>query len=354
MRKDFYIFKRGSVWYVQYPLDSGGRTVARSTGQTNKTAAEKWARFRVPVAGSPEITFGDWQRSFFTSTCPHVSRLRAEGRTYSDQTEKANRRRLDKLKADPIHLVMMGELKRSDILALRDRVLAKLGKTRTAQATMQAVSIVVREALFRGTIQSDPFLGVGKIAYDEKVRHDLDDNTLRKVLNPASYHNKRMYEATLCAALTGMRAGEVRALQWGDIGSVIQIRRAAVQNHGSTKAPKWGKTRVCPYPKALSDALEPRRGKPDAWVFGVDTPLGYKAWADTVRKLGATLHQLRHTLNTRLLSAGIPSEVIRGAFGWSDPKVQDGYTHAVSFDYSPQAQAIDAIFKEATNEAKGD
>jgi len=355
--KDFYLSKRGTVWYVRFR--SGDKILtARSSGQTNKTAAEKWARAHCVAAGDSLMSLGDWSAPFFGDNCPHVSRLVAEGKSYSDRPKAMNRKYLVRLKADPVMRISLSDLSRAHMLELRDRVMAKYGKSRTTQLMMQAIATVVREAMFRGMIQHDPFAGVGKVAYEEKERLALSDEQLKVVLDPKKYENPLHWEATLCAALTGMRAGEVRALQWGDISDgVIRITRAAILYHSGTKAPKWGKVRVCPYPEELSKVLEPRRGKPGEWVFGTKGALGYAHWAKAVKDNGATIHQLRHTLNSRLLSSGVPPAVIRGAFGWSDSKVQDGYTHASSFDYAPQSAAIDSMYmslKEAPDEAEGD
>jgi integrase len=179
----------------------------------------------------------------------------------------------------------------------------------------------------------------------------------RGYFNGAELFVDRMhYEATYLTALTGMRAGEVRALQWQDIdfaASVIYVQRAFKSWSGESGPPKWGKTRTVPLPAPLADLLRPRVGKPDAWVFGRSgaDPLGYSrlaaAFKRAAKKAGlppeVTLHSLRHSLQTALRESGLSDELLRASFGWSSPAVQDGYTHRELYQTGPQADAVNKL-----------
>lgn len=360
MRKDFYLYKRGKVWYVQFRLPGGDIGVARSSGHTNKTAAERWAREELPKTGSSRDSLYDWAEQFFIDECPHVTRLKTEGKPFSDQ-HKINSRKLlvSDVLPDPICQKVMADLTRADVLAFRDRLVARRGACRTSQRVMGVLRLVLREALFRELLGRDLFAGVGQIAYEKKVRSALPVEQLSPVFDPKAYSNRLHYEATVCAALTGLRAGEVRGLQWGDLGDVISVRRSIATHGDEVSLPKWGKVRTCPYPKTLRAILEPRRGAPGEWVFSLREggPLGYREWAGAVRRLkvpGLSLHRLRHTLNTVLRSAGVSDELLRGSFGWADQDMQENYTHRALYNYAPQADAVDRILGGMANEAGSD
>ena len=42
--KDFTLIKRGDIWYARFRLPDGSRSNPKSTGETAKSRAEKWAR----------------------------------------------------------------------------------------------------------------------------------------------------------------------------------------------------------------------------------------------------------------------------------------------------------------------
>jgi len=350
--KDFYLTKRGRFWYVRFRLPDGSIGTARSSGQTNKTAAEKWAASELPKVGSPRVSLGEWASPFYGPLCPHVSRLRIEGRPFS-AAHQANCLYLlqSDILPDPICNKLLGDLSRSDILAFRDRLVARRALCRTSQRVMSVLRVIVREALFREYISRDLFAGIGIIQYQKKVRTALPLSELAPLFDPGNYSNPIHYQATVCAAFTGMRAGEVRALQWGDLdpaAGIITVQRSVPENGGESTLPKWGKTRTCPYPARLQRLLESRRGEPGSWVFSLraEGPLGYKEWSAAVRRVGIpglSLHRLRHTLNTVLRGDGIDAEILRGAFGWVDESTQDGYTTRAHYDYGPQGQAIDRL-----------
>jgi integrase len=219
---------------------------------------------------------------------------------------------------------------------------------------MGVLRIVMKEALFRELTDVDPFLGVGSVSYEVRRRGVLSQDALRLLLERARWSDELFWLASCTAAMTGLRAGEVRALQWDDlVPPVILVRRALSGEATVPDLPKWGKVRTCPYPATLQALLEPRRGNPEAWVFlRGKGALGYKRWAESLRAAAesaglqdVTLHVLRHSLNTWLRGQGHADELIRGAFGWSSPEIQDQYTHREKYDYAGLSLAIDHLLE---------
>lgn len=363
IQRDFYLFPRPRktgkpIFYVQL-RDPVSRKVltARSSALTNRTAAEKWARREFDKlsesARHPPLLLREWAGRFFVDGCPHVDRLRLEGKHYSDRVRHSNRRVLELyLLPDPLMGSLVARVRRPDVLAFRDRVIARLGRCRQAQVVMAVLRIILREARFRELTDADPFLGVGLIRYEEQVRGALSSAAVRLLLERERWEDEVHWLATWTAASTGLRAGEVRALQWRDLDlarHVILVRRNLPGESTVPDLPKWQKVRTCPYPGSLAALLEPCRGPPGSWVFSRGSgPIGYKRWAEALRVVArgaqmpeATLHILRHSLNTALRGAGHADELLRGAFGWASPDVQESYTHRDGYDYSGLAAEID-------------
>jgi integrase len=335
---------------------AGRELSGRSTGQTNKTRAEAWAReeFDRLVASSSRdaLSIGAWAEPFFSSSCPHVARVRLEGGRYADNTARVMRAFVVRyILPDPICELQVAGIRRGDVLAFRDRIVALKGRSRTTQQVLGCLRIILREALYRDLCDADPFAGVKSVSYEAKARGAIDAFQLLKLLC-APWADDLFFLATILAAFTGLRAGEVRALQWQDLAPPsIFIRRSLSGGSAVPTDPKWGKTRVVPYPLALQGILEARRGPVGDWVFSRgDGPIGYSKWAGALRSATrvagleeVTLHSLRHSLNTFLRGTGVSDEVLRGSFGWSAPSVQEAYTHRDLYDYSGQAAAIDNL-----------
>ena len=364
MTKNFYLTRIGKIWYVRF-RDPTTRVIqsAQSSGLTNKTEAENWARKQYDrlcyLTGDAGMPFEEWADRFFRPDCPHVIRVRLEGKPYSEATRKHNRKILEKyILTDPIVQKYVGDIKKADVIAFRARLVAKIGQTRTAQLTYSVFRTIISETLYLGVISSDPCSGVKKIAYKSKTRPVLRLNQALELLDRRNWKNTAHWEMTLTAALTGMRAGEVRGLCWDAIdpkNNVIHVIRNIPCKSNIVKAPKWEKTRITVYPAVLKAVLEPRRAKGFVWELN-GKALGYSRWANEFRDIchGAiSLHGLRHTLHTALRDAGIPDDKLRAMFGWSAPNVQDGYTHRELYDNSQQLELIDLLTKDKIENSSG-
>jgi hypothetical protein len=136
MTKDYYFEKRGKYCYFRFAIN-GQRTHAFSSGQANKTLAEKWARKRFDELTSKPLTdlsLFMWAERFFIDGCPYITRLRIEGRTFSPRTIGLSRQWLvNYVLNDPICEQKLSTIRRADVLSFRERI-AKDGRTRTAQA----------------------------------------------------------------------------------------------------------------------------------------------------------------------------------------------------------------------------
>jgi len=146
----------------------------------------------------------------------------------------------------------------------------------------------------------------------------------------------------LVGCLTGLRIGELLALQVGDVDlsrAVLHVRRDVYRGHvGSPKTP--GSERQVPLtPKlvaALRHWLKVRRGL-SAWLFpsATDTPfrdrnlLRRNVWP-VCTTLGIPRfgwHSLRHTFSTYNGNSGVAMPVLQGLLGHSSVQTTMLYTH---------------------------
>jgi site-specific recombinase XerD len=197
-----------------------------------------------------------------------------------------------------------------------------------------------------GEIPADPFLGIKSPKLDEKVIEPLSDDQLRALLKacvppkgaePREAMRHRRDEAMVRLMLeTGMRAGEVVALQHDDLdltAGLVTVRRG-----------KGGKGRVVPFGPEVALSLDRymrlRRShrlaeRTDLWLgdrgkgFSYDAlhkTLGERAKAAGIE--GFHPHRLRHTAAHRWLAAGGSEGGLMAVAGWTRPDMLMRYTKA--------------------------
>lgn len=157
----------------------------------------------------------------------------------------------------------------------------------------------------------------------------------------------------LVAAQTGLRLGELRALEWGDVdlaGRRLFVRRNFTDGHLGT--PKSGKTREVPLPKAALASLNAWRAEathrlvfPGPRGGYLDEGLAYR-WLDAttdgggVRHIG--WHMLRHTYASHLVQRGVSLRVIQKLLGHSSITQTEIYAHLAPSNLHDAVTALDA------------
>jgi integrase len=346
----------------------------KTTGCSTKSAAISFVLDRIEELKdkSPrkksELTLKEYAGPFWVwETCPHVDRLRSEGKSITRNHVEIQRLVMKKhLFSDPIVDAPISEITRDSILQFRSRLIQKHGYSRTVQKVISLLKTILKEAYFREHIDRDPTIGIGKVKYEQREAGTFNEKELKSLFKaaPGVWKDRKDYTAFLLAATTGMRRGEVLALQWQDIHfeeGFIEVVRAW-KGREEIDLPKWNKKRVVPIPQFMVAALtrlqeESIRIASDDLVFCYDdgSRLGGTWWRTRFTKAmeaaridykGRDLspHSFRHTLNTVLRSRGISDITLRAAFGWTDEKTQENYTHTQLEHLKDQADIVDSIF----------
>ena len=129
------------------------------------------------------------------------------------------------------------------------------------------------------------------------------------------------------ALCTGMRKGEVLALQWKDIdfeNNTISVTKSIyhVGHTARIKAPKTVKgIRTVPLVAKLKEILLPKRSKPEHYVVSGEAPMKEyqfeKRYRDfqTATGITATAHQIRHSFATVAIENGVPMKSVQEILG---------------------------------------
>lgn len=179
----------------------------------------------------------------------------------------------------------------------------------------------------------------------------------------------------------GLRPGEARGLQWGDIDwarETVHIQRDIDdKNGGMPGAVKSKKSnRIIPLPEALSDVLGPLRGLPNVYVArgekgGVlSKTSAERRWVELMCECGMaepakpncyragdiraqykaiiTPHALRHNYATMCWERGLDPYTTMRLMGHSSIKVtMDIYTHINDRQLTTMREKVDGLFKKS-------
>jgi len=203
----------------------------------------------------------------------------------------------------------------------------------TVNNHVMSLTNLLRWSRRRGLLDALPEVDMLPRKHKSDVEHLEDDEVAALLANEALVGQLR---AMVMVALdTGVRAGELLALQWGDVD--LKRGRVRVQRgtyRGIDRATKTGHARTIPLTKRVQAVFASERHELSDLVFcdvaGGGIPYATALWRlQDVTELGGW-HVLRHTFATRLASRGVPLKAIMEWMGHSSIKTTMIYAH-----YSP-------------------
>lgn len=149
MKRPYLLYKRGHLWYYRL----AGEKTFHITGQRNRNKAEAYVvellRNAEGSGRQRHLSFRKYAQPFFDwDRCPHIRRLREEGKSITRRHAKIQRQRLEKhILSDPFANKRISEITRADVLDLRSRLLTKCSPA-TVNKAIGIVKVIFREALY--------------------------------------------------------------------------------------------------------------------------------------------------------------------------------------------------------------
>lgn len=233
------------------------------------------------------------------------------------------------------------ELTRARLRGFVDALLTDGAKPSTAVSRHLAVRRFSAWLFEEGEQDADDLAGLKAPKIDKQVIEPLTDEQLKAMVNAcrgADMRDKRDEAILRLMFTTGMRAGEVVALQVDDLALTKQPPHIIVRRG------KGGKGRVVPLAPEVATAIDryrrARRGHLLAdtgglWLGDRGKSFSYDALHKTLKmradRAGITgfhPHLLRHTAAHRWLSKGGSEGGLMAVAGWSTPEMLQRYTKA--------------------------
>jgi integrase len=340
--------KRGPVWYAKYRLPSGR--------QVQKLIGPAWAeRGRPPAGYFTKRTAEDWLRAMLDEarrgTLPGMARTgvrmseaAAEWLRYSEHDRAVKRSTLTEYRLTADRIVReLGDVPIEDITP---EMLERWKATLKLSNRSVAKYLVILHGIFKRAMKvwglpRNPVVDVERPRY--RVSDDLDAYSPEEVWALVRAAGSEQDAALfLTAAFTGLRMGELLALQWRDVdfaGEAIRVRHS-YNIHGGLGTPKSGKVRSVPLVPDVAKALAALGQRAD---FVADDELvfpnelgrfmdasslrdRYKAARTRAGLRPLRFHDLRHTFGTLAVrKAEVPA--VQAWMGHADIQTTMRYVH---------------------------
>ncbi len=339
--------KRGPVWYAKYRLPSGR--------QVQKLIGPAWAECRPPAGYFTKRTAEDWLRATLdearrgtlpgmTRTGVRMSDAAAEWLRYSEHERAVKKSTLTEYRLTAERLVReLGDVPIEDVTP---EMLERWKATLKLSNRSVAKYLVILHGIFKRAMKvwglpRNPVATVERPRY--RVSDDLDAFSPEEVWALVrAAGSERDAALFLAAAFTGLRMGELLALQWRDVdftGEAIRVRHS-YNIHGGLGTPKSGKVRSVPLVPDVAQALA---GLGQRAEFVADDELvfpnefgrfmdasalrdRYKAARTRAGLRPLRFHDLRHTFGTLAVrKAEVPA--VQAWMGHADIQTTMRYVH---------------------------
>ncbi|WP_160526069.1 tyrosine-type recombinase/integrase [Sphaerochaeta halotolerans] len=323
--------------------------------RTNSLIPEK-------IEAKPILTFGEYADGWWTPDCEYVKAEKLRGRQLSEQYIKTNRQLMDRYILPTFKSTPMVDISPSRIEAWQRYLIEKKKLSpKYANNILSIFSVILDEARRQGHITKNPAREVRTLANNSRQRGILSFDEARDLLTNVSYWDNPMaYTASLLAACTGMRLGEIRALRPSDLRDGYIHVEHSVDRHGALKSTKTGDKRELSIPGSLMETLRnlaKLAGKCDRLFSIAGVPMGsetirfslYRALArmgieEAERaKRNITFHSWRHFLNSQLLANGINEAKTRKITGHSTAEMTKLYSHFMVNDFADVLRITETI-----------
>jgi integrase len=246
------------------------------------------------------------------------------------------------------HILPLLGRKRLDAVVYEDVEAVKAGlaglKRKSVNNVLTILSVLLKYGQKLGLVGTVPPIDRLRVGRDDGIRPDhfytFDEYHL--LINAAARIDPRILAVVLCAGDAGLRASEIIALEWRDVGRAkAELRVERADWYGKIDSPKSGSGRTVPMTPRLAQALKVLRHLRSERVFVQDdgsflTRKVLRRWMAScqrlaqVKVLGRTpgnIHILRHTFCSHLAMRGAPALAIKELAGHAHLSTTMRYMH---------------------------
>ncbi len=253
----------------------------------------------------------------------------------------------------------VSDLTKGDGRQVLDSAKAKGAGTGLLRSIKSSVNVVFRWAVeekYALGVHSSPTEGLTVGTKEERVPKILTKDELRVLLKQAKASNNPWYPTWAFAVCTGMRSGELMALQWKDIDlekGIITVSKSYNNTRRTIKSTKAGYWRSIPISNDLKTViLELRKDAPSegfvlerhyAWKNGQAGKVLRQYLKDLDIESNVVFHSLRACFATHMLASGVDQATVMKIGGWRDIKTFQIYVRLAGIDVKGATDALDVM-----------
>jgi integrase len=256
----------------------------------------------------------------------------------------------------------LSEIRRADVQALVDRLLADGHGASTIRNTLLPLRVIFRRALVRGEVAVNPTTGLELPAVRGQRDRIASPKEAAQLLAALDAH--RALWAT--AVYAGLRRGELQALVWSDVeldGGVIRVRASWDPVAGRVAPKTKAGTRAVPIASVLTlhlrELTEKTGGVGLVFGRGPDEPFApvtvnrraQRVW----KRAGLSpigLHECRHSFASFMIAAGVNAKALSVYMGHASVTITfDLYGHLMPGNEQEAARLLDAYLRRSTRRA---
>jgi len=262
----------------------------------------------------------------------------------------------------------LATIDRPAVMNFKTKMMKKYSKlsNRTVNATLILLGSILQSAMMDGFITVNAARLVKKLPLEHREMEILKPKEIQKVLKATKEKDWDLYVMIFVLVMTGMRRGEMLALDWKSINftdKTIVIRRSYTSNRFQKPKTKLSRRSVNMTPLVIKvlRAHQIKRGNPPSTALLFDrgdgkpqdpTNLSKDIWTRILRAAGVResvrIHDLRHTFCSMLLAQGASPKYIQSQLGHSSIMVtMDRYGHLMPETNEKESVLLDeTVFGE--------
>ena len=349
------------VYYYQYRDSEGHRSNPLSTGETvlsrAKRKIQKMYNDGEFEKQSENITFEQFAQNFFSKSGKYYEYQSLTSKPIKDSTLAAYNKFLNN------QLMPFFGSKKMPVInkdCVKDWVLwaSKLWSAKTINCAHGVLNIILESAVEKEIIKRNPLLGMKFRATEKKERILMSVEEIRHIYNSGLWARESQRKMFLLAAITGLRIGEISALQKSDIHeNFIDVKHTYSDKFGLGST-KTGECRKVPIVGTFDFG-----SSQSEWVFeGLtsDKPMMshavYNCFSRICEKMGIdrtgrgiTIHSMRNFFISYLQGENVPEAKIKAVVGHKDKSnMTEYYTYWKPEMFTEVYEAQLKLFKEIT------